>query len=96
MEGARPRAPWWGGRRRTPSRADRRRDHGPSEIVNRWTAAFLLLLILAVPWYWPGGITASVLGVPVWVLVSLLVGLLAAGTCAWLCLSGEADDGGPR
>lgn len=49
-------------------------------------AAYLLLLVLAVPWYWPATDARVLLGLPLWVVVVLGVGLAAAGLTAWVLL----------
>jgi hypothetical protein len=45
---------------------------------------FGLLLVLAVPWYWPADSTLVWFGVPAWVCVAVLVSLAAAVLTAWL------------
>jgi len=57
----------------------------------RIAGAYLLLLAIGVPWYWPPGITGMWFGFPVWVAVALLVSLLASILTAWLLLRGGAD-----
>lgn len=56
--------------------------------------AYLALLTLAIPWYWPEAEQAYLLGLPDWVFSVLIVGFLAACLTAWNLLSGEPDDGG--
>ena len=53
-------------------------------------AVYLLLLVLAIPWYWSSGELVLVYGVPVWVITAICVGLLVAILTAWNLLS-EAD-----
>lgn len=50
------------------------------------TVVYLLLLVLAVPWYWPADETRLVLGLPLWVLTAILVGLATACLTAWILL----------
>jgi hypothetical protein len=49
-------------------------------------AAYLLLLVLAVPWYWPADDARMLLGLPLWVVVVLGTGLAAAALTAWVLL----------
>lgn len=58
----------------------------------RVIAAYTVLLVLGIPWYWPAGQTAFYLGLPLWVLVSLLVCFLAAVLTAWLFLHSTPAD----
>jgi hypothetical protein len=48
---------------------------------------YLLLLVLAVPWYWPADETRLVLGMPIWVVTAILVGFVTACLTAWILLS---------
>lgn len=63
----------------------------------RWyLPAVLLLVIISVPWYRPGGeIGRVVLGLPGWVWTSLLCGLGVAALTAWAALRAwrDPDDG---
>lgn len=57
---------------------------------------FGILLVLAVPWYWPADSTLVWLGVPAWVCVAVLVSLAASLLTAWLMRlpwPGEDEDG---
>lgn len=47
---------------------------------------YLLLLVLAVPWYWPADETRLIFGFPIWVLTAILIGFIAACLTAWLLL----------
>jgi hypothetical protein len=58
----------------------------------RIIAAYVLLLVLGIPWYWPSGHNVFLLGLPLWVLVSLLVGFAASVLTAWLFLHPSAPD----
>jgi hypothetical protein len=53
---------------------------------------YLLLLALAIPWYWPHGNLTLIAGVPTWVLSVILVGFFVAILTAWNLLS----DSGPE
>ena len=39
---------------------------------------YLILIALAVPWYWPDNTTLVVLGLPAWVFVAILISCLAS------------------
>jgi hypothetical protein len=52
----------------------------------RIVAAYVVLLVLGIPWYWSPDQDRLYLGFPLWVLVSLLVGLAASILTAWLFL----------
>ncbi|MFT5351484.1 MAG: cell shape-determining protein MreD [Planctomycetota bacterium] len=58
--------------------------------------AYLLLLLLSVPWYWPTTNASHTAGVPHWVIVVLLAGFCAALLTAWNLLrktvADEVDD----
>lgn len=62
----------------------------------RIVAAYVVLLALGIPWYWPADQARFYLGFPLWALVSLLVGLLASVLTAWLFLHAppQAGSGG--
>ena len=45
-------------------------------------AVYCLLLAIGIPWYWPEDDTRIVLGLPAWVLVAMLVGLIASAYTA--------------
>ena len=60
----------------------------------RIVAAYVVLLVLGIPWYWPTGQSRFYLGLPLWVLVSLAVGLVAAVLTAWLFLHETAGQEG--
>ena len=56
---------------------------------------FALLLVLAVPWYWPADSQLTWFGVPAWALVAVLVSVAASVLTALLMARpwpGEADD----
>ena len=54
----------------------------------RWIApVYFVLIILAIPWYWPAGDSRHLLGFPYWVIVSLLVILLTSIFTAWIYLN---------
>ncbi len=59
----------------------------------RWIAVvYLMLLTLAVPWYWPPGDLRHRYGFPLWVLTVL--GVLAVTACftAWVYATSPDDD----
>ena len=47
---------------------------------------YFLLLIIAIPWYWPKDTQLLVLGLPVWVFVAILVSVLASIFTAFILL----------
>lgn len=49
--------------------------------------AYVFLLILAIPWYWPESSTLVIFGVPAWVLVCIVVSIIASIFTAYLLLS---------
>ena len=56
---------------------------------------YLLLLVLAVPWYWPRDNTLVWFGVPAWVCIATLVSVAASILTAVLmgrAWPGEVDD----
>ncbi len=54
--------------------------------------AYLVLLVLAIPWYWSGEEHPFLLGVPAWVLVALVVALATSILTAWNFLKGEDEE----
>ena len=48
-------------------------------------AVYCLLLVFAIPWYWPPDDSRVLLGLPAWVLVAILAGFIASVFTAW-CL----------
>jgi hypothetical protein len=54
---------------------------------------YLLLLVAAIPWYWPADATALVFGIPLWVAVSLLVALAVSALTAWLLVRAPSGSG---
>ncbi len=60
----------------------------------RILAAYFVLLVCGIPWYWSSGGNSLYFGLPLWVLVSLFVGFLAALLTAWLFLRDTPPDGG--
>jgi len=53
---------------------------------------YLVLLALAIPWYWPAGDTRQAFGFPLWALASLGVVLVTSIFTAWVYLSQSDDD----
>ena len=46
---------------------------------------YLVLYAVTIPWYWPAGYRGPlIVGLPLWVVVSLLGVLLLAGFSAWV------------
>ncbi len=60
----------------------------------RVAAAYLILLVLGIPWYWPPDQSTFYLGLPLWALVSLFAGFLAALLTAWRFLRTPPTDNG--
>jgi hypothetical protein len=55
-------------------------------------AAYLVLLALLIPWYWPEDDVRQVFGFPVWAVVSLGVLFIISALTSWLCLRSEEPD----
>ena len=53
--------------------------------------SYLLLLIFAIPWYWPASNTEQILGMPIWVVLVLVVGFCASILTAWNLLHDPVD-----
>ena len=56
---------------------------------------YVLLLVAAVPWYWPDAVPPIVLGVPAWVVTAVVVSLGASILTAVLLMRpwpGEQDN----
>tara|TARA_B100000614_G_scaffold160664_1_gene142360 strand:- start:2082 stop:2321 length:240 start_codon:yes stop_codon:yes gene_type:complete len=75
----------------------------PKSIANRLpltlTVAYLLLFLVAVPWYWGEGGSKPVLGMPLWAVVSIGVSFLISCLTAWAAFrtwpsDGENEEGG--
>ncbi len=61
----------------------------------RWPvlAAYGALMAIGVPWYWPQGDQAMVLGLPVWVAVAVAASAAASVLTAWLLRNAwQAED----
>ncbi len=83
-------------------------DQGSDELIREprrhpWLwLVYLLLYAVAVPWYWPAGYRGPlILGLPLWMVVSLLAVLLLAGWTTWVIFRywktvGEEDSHGDR
>ena len=52
---------------------------------------YLFLLAVGIPWYWPAETNLIVMGLPVWVLVSIIVSIIASIFTAYLWLSYSWD-----
>ena len=48
---------------------------------------YFLLLVFAIPWYWPESSMMIIFGIPAWVLVSILLSLLVSIFTAYLLLT---------
>jgi hypothetical protein len=66
-------------------------DERPEETIqeprrHRWLwFVYLLLYAVAIPWYWPSGYRGPlILGLPLWMAVSLAAVLLLAGWTCWV------------
>ncbi|MEM1264135.1 MAG: hypothetical protein AAGH76_17180 [Pseudomonadota bacterium] len=55
-------------------------------------SVYLILLVLAIPWYWPANDNRVVSGVPLWALTSLAVLTVTAAVTAGLCLRDAGRD----
>ena len=58
----------------------------PSRSRVRWPvwAAYVALMVIGVPWYWPPGDQTVVLGLPAWVAVAVAASAAASVLTAWL------------
>lgn len=55
--------------------------------------AYLALLAVLIPWYWPAGDMRLALGFPLWALTSVLALLGMSALTAWVYLSeGDSDE----
>jgi len=52
----------------------------------------LVLLALVIPWYWPAGDTRHILGLPLWVLMTLGAIFATSVFTAWVFLSLSDDE----
>lgn len=52
----------------------------PTRII----AVYIILLIFAIPWYWPKNTDLIIFGLPVWVFVAILVSLFTSIFTAFL------------
>lgn len=48
--------------------------------------AFLILFSISVPWYWPETHDQTLIGIPLWVLVTLSSSFFISALTAWLLL----------
>ena len=48
-----------------------------------WSACYLALFVVGVPWYWPEDAAHDWFGMPVWALVSIGASLLVSILVAW-------------
>jgi uncharacterized BrkB/YihY/UPF0761 family membrane protein len=49
-------------------------------------AVYLLLLIIAIPWYWPKDSQLIIAGLPAWVFVAILISIVTSIFTAYLLL----------
>lgn len=54
----------------------------PARIIT----VYIILLIIAIPWYWPEDSEWIILGLPAWVTVAILVSLITSIYTAFLLL----------
>ncbi|HIL14003.1 MAG TPA: hypothetical protein EYG16_10075 [Deltaproteobacteria bacterium] len=66
---------------------DQRSSRGSRYLQARTWLVYGVLLVLAVPWYWPADSTLLLLGMPAWVVTSVFVSLVISIYTAWLLLS---------
>ena len=52
----------------------------------------MVLLVIAIPWYWAKDSNLFFLGLPVWVIFALLVSLITSLFTAWNLLSDEEGE----
>ena len=57
---------------------------------------YVLLFVVAVPWYWGEGGSKPVLGMPLWAVVSIGVSFLISCLTAWAALRTWPSDGDGR
>ena len=55
--------------------------------------AYVLLFVVAVPWYWGEGGSKPVLGMPLWAVVSVGVSFLISCLTAWAAFRTWPSDG---
>ena len=60
----------------------------------RLTLAYLVLLAVLVPWYWPEDVTVVYFGFPLWVLISLAVGFIVSSLTAYVLITHQSDNSG--
>ena len=59
------------------SESGRRRDTWPAVV-------YVALLVIGIPWYWPGDDYTIVAGMPAWVVIAIVVSAVASAFTAWL------------
>lgn len=52
---------------------------------------YLFLLTVGIPWYWPAETHLIVMGLPIWVFVSIIVSIITSIFTAYLLLSCRWD-----
>ena len=82
------------------SAAARMPDPAPKSSPRPWLLAlgFALHFIAAVPWYWPAHDQETMLGLPRWVVVSIIASVLISCFSAWIfmCRWPADDEGEPE
>ena len=70
----------------------------PKSIANRLpltlAVAYVLLFLVAVPWYWGEGGSKPVLGMPLWAVVSIGVSFFISCLTAWAAFRTWPSEGG--
>ena len=51
-----------------------------------FVVTYLILLAIAVPWYWPEGYRETALGLPRWVVVSIGASVFISCLTSWIML----------
>lgn len=51
--------------------------------------AYLFLLLISIPWYWPAGDLRHVFGIPLWVVTVISVGLMVSILTSWNLLTDD-------
>ena len=70
----------------------------PKSVANRLpltlAVAYVLLFLVAVPWYWGEGGSKPVLGMPLWAVVSIGVSFFISCLTAWAAFRTWPSEGG--
>tara|TARA_B100000029_G_scaffold470291_1_gene509008 strand:- start:294 stop:503 length:210 start_codon:yes stop_codon:yes gene_type:complete len=49
-------------------------------------ATYIFLAAIAIPWYWPNNINYTVIGLPHWVVISVIVSIITSFFTAFILL----------